>query len=203
MGIKVGRILLAIARPLAWILFPFKLIGKVNIPYDRPLVICCNHISALDPLFLLYGCRRPIYFMGKEELFKNPLAAWFLKRLFGVFAVNRGAGDKSVIDQAVAIVQNGDMMGIFPEGTRSKDGTLGRAKSGAALIVAQSGVDVLPCAVFAKDGGKVRLFHRVYVVYGTPASPEELHLTGEKPELRYASRAIMAAIAALIEENRV
>ncbi|MBQ9413716.1 MAG: 1-acyl-sn-glycerol-3-phosphate acyltransferase, partial [Clostridia bacterium] len=155
MGITFGRILLVIARPLAWFLFPFKLIGRENIPADRPVVVCCNHISALDPLFLLYGCRRPIFFMGKEELFKNPLAAWFLKKLFGVFAVTRGSGDKSVIEQALSIVRNGDMMGIFPEGTRSKDGTLGRAKSGASLCVAQSGVDVLPCAVFTKSG-KVR-----------------------------------------------
>lgn len=202
MKLKIGRALLVIFRPLIFLLFPYKLIGRDRIPKDdRPLVLCCNHISMIDPVFLLLGCRRPIFFMGKEELFHNRLLGWILRELFGVFSVSRGKGDGAAIEKALSIVQRGDVMGIFPEGTRSKDGTLGRAKSGAALIIAQTGADMLPCAVFSKTG-HVRLFHKTTVVFGEPMTPSQLHLDGEKPELRYASREIMNTIAGLIEENK-
>ncbi len=201
MKLKIGRALLVIFRPLIFLLFPYKLIGRELIPKDcRPLVLCCNHISMIDPVFLLLGCRRPIFFMGKEELFHNRLLAWFLRELFGVFSVSRGKGDSGAIEKAMSIVRKGNVMGIFPEGTRSKDGTLGRAKSGAALIISQTGADMLPCAVFSKTG-HVRMFRKTTVVYGKTMTPQQLHLDGEKPELRYASRKIMNAISGLIEEN--
>ncbi len=203
MKLKIGRALLWIFRPLIYLLFPYKLIGRENVPPEGgKLVVCCNHISMMDPVFLLIGFRRPIFFMAKEEVFHNRLAAWFLRELFGVFVIKRGKAESGGVQKALDIVEDRRALGIFPEGTRSKDGTLGRARSGAALIVAQTGADVLPCAVFSKSG-KVRPFHRTTVVFGRPISAGSLHLLdGDRPDLRYASRALMAAIQSLIQANR-
>ena len=155
-----GRFLLWFFKPLAWLLFPFKTIGRENIPDtpgQPPLVLCCNHISVIDPVFLEMCQKRHVYFMAKEEIFKNRLATWFFAKQLGAFPVKRGAGDTGALDTARRIVEEGKLLGIFPEGTRSKDGRLGRAKSGAALIAAQTGASVLPVAIATKNQ-KLRLF---------------------------------------------
>ena len=139
---KFGRFLLWLVRPLLYLLFPYKIKGLENVPDQdgRHLILCSNHISNLDPVFLLAGIRkRPIYYMAKAELFTNRLAVWFFEKQFGAFPVRRGKGDTGSLETAERIVREGKLMGIFPEGTRSKDGRLGRAKSGAALIAARTG----------------------------------------------------------------
>lgn len=200
-----GRVIVHIARPIVKVLFPYKVYGKENVPTKEEcprLVVCCNHISMIDPVFLLVGQKRHIRFMSKAELFRNPILAWFFGKVIGAFAVERGKGDSNAIQVAKDIVEEGYPMGIFPEGTRSKDGQLGRAKSGAALITAQTGATVLPVAVVAKDQ-KVKIFRKSKVVFGKPMSLEELHLQDpEAPELRFASRAIMQRIGELIEEGK-
>ena len=100
--------------------------------------------SYLDPVYLLMSQKRHIYFMAKAELMKGRLGHWFFANVMGVFPVKRGTGDTGAIDTAVQLVKEGKMMGIFPEGTRSRDGKLGRGKSGAALIVSRTGAMVLP-----------------------------------------------------------
>lgn len=90
-----GRFLLWFFKPLAWLLFPFKTIGRENIPDtpgQPPLVLCCNHISVIDPVFLEMCQKRHVYFMAKEEIFKNRLATWFFAKQLGAFPVKRGAG---------------------------------------------------------------------------------------------------------------
>ncbi len=201
-GIRCGRVLLNIFRPFIYCIFPHTFVHRDNIPKtEGAFVVCCNHISLLDPVFLLLACRQPICFMAKEELFKNRIVAWFLKTFFGVFPVSRGKGDSSAVTNSIDILENGGVLGIFPEGTRSKDGNLLPAKSGTSLIVAKAQTPILPCAVFTKTG-QVRAFHKATVVFGELQTPADLHLDGEKPDIRYATRKIMSTIAELIEENR-
>lgn len=200
---RFGRFLIAFFKPLVKLLFPFTVHGRENIPAEcsgTPVILCCNHISIIDPVFLEMGQKRHVYFMAKAELFQNRLARWFFGKQLGAFPVKRGAGDTGALDTAERIVREGKIMGIFPEGTRSKDGSLGRAKSGAALIAAQTGAYVLPVSIRSKDQ-KVRLFRRTALRFGELLSPEELHLSGEKPDLRYASRLIMQRIGELMEES--
>lgn len=180
-----------------------KRIGMDNIPpVGEKLVLCCNHISNWDPVVLVTAQpKRHIYFMAKSELFKNPLFAWLLGKQFGAFAVHRGTGDTDALATAKTLVDEGKIMGIFPEGTRSKDGKLLRAKSGASVIVAQTGATVLPVAIVAKNQ-RARIFRRTVVVYGKPLTPEELHLDGEKPDIRFASRRLMEVIGEMIEAHR-
>lgn len=198
-----GRALIHILRPFILFFLRVRVVGKENFPAeDTPLVLCCNHISNWDPVLLEVAYpKRHVYFMAKSELFCNRLFTWFLGKQFGAFPVYRGTGDRNAIDTAKRLVDERKLMGIFPEGTRSKDGKLLRPKSGVALIVAQTGASVLPTAVVTR-GQKMRPFQRVTVVYGKPLSPQELHLTdSEHPDIRYATRLIMKTIGELIETN--
>lgn len=198
-----GKFLLWFLKPLAWIIFPFKAIGRENIPQtpgQPPLILCCNHISEIDPVFLEMCQKRHVYFMAKEEIFKNRLSAWLFGKQLGAFPVKRGAGDTGALDTARAIVGDGRLLGIFPEGTRSRDGQLGRAKSGAALIAAQTGASILPVAIVTKNQ-KVKPFRRSRIVFGQPLTPAELHLDSpEHPDLRFASRLIMEKIGDMIAQ---
>ncbi|HIZ19916.1 MAG TPA: 1-acyl-sn-glycerol-3-phosphate acyltransferase [Firmicutes bacterium] len=201
---RLARFLLTFFKPLFWLLFPYKVIGRENVPPEgdpTPLMLCPNHISDIDPVFVLMAMKRHVYYMAKAELFRSKLAAWFVGKKFGAFPVKRGAGDTGAIDTAKQIVESGKVLGIFPEGTRSKDGKLGRAKSGAALVASQTGACIVPVAIKTK-GQKVRLFRLTTLVFGNPLSPQELHLDDpEHPDLRYASRYLMERIAQMLEES--
>lgn len=201
MAQRIGRVLIAIARPFLWLLYPYRVEGREHIPPEGDggrTVLCSNHVSAMDPVFLLLCQKRPIYYMAKAELFRNRLLGGILGGMFGAFPVSRGTGDTSAIDRAKQLVEEGRLMGIFPEGTRSRDGRLGRAKSGAALIVSQTGASVLPVCIEIQ-GVKLRPFRRTYIRFGEPISPAELHLDNpEQPELRYASRLLMERIGSMM-----
>lgn len=189
-----------IIRSFMWV----KVVGRENIPQtpgDPPVVLCSNHISNWDPALLEVVQHRHVFFMAKAELFCNKLFTWFLGDQIGAFPVKRGTGDTGAIDKAKELVSSGKMVGIFPEGTRSKTGQLLRPKSGAALIVSRTGASVLPVAITTK-GQKMRPFKPITITFGKVLSPEELHLQDpENPDLRYATRAIMGAIAGMMEEN--
>ena len=175
-------------------------VGQENIPENGGLIIACNHQDALDPLVIANGCPRVIHFMAKEELFKNGLVARFLKRL-NAFPVVRGSGDMSAINYAIDVVKNGWALGIFPEGTRSKDFKPARPKSGAALIAKQTGADVLPVCIYTDTEYKKGT--RLTVRFGKVIKNEELGFVEEHSpkELRSASKRIMGDIVALWEEG--
>ena len=200
-GIRFGRALLILFRPIIWLLLPCKVIGREKLITDKGVVVCCNHISAYDPVYLLVASRHPIYFMGKDSLFKNKIGAYILSHWFGVFPVSRERNDSSAIVKALHVINNCGALGIFPEGTRSKDGKPGPAKSGAAMIAAKTNAPIVPCALIPSKE-RVRLFCKTTLVIGDALSPEELHLCQDRPNLRYASRTVMASITRMMEENR-
>ncbi len=165
---------------LAYLLFFLKVEGKEHRLKGQGVVLCSNHISMLDPVFVevAWGGYPKFAVMGKGELFKNPLLA-FLFRSVGVFPVDRGAADTQAVEKAIEGVQSGRGLLICPEGTRSKDGKLGKLKTGAFVVALQTGAPIVPCCVVAK-GGKVRLFKRVKVVFGPPIMPAEMLIPGER-----------------------
>lgn len=199
---KFGRFLRWLFKPLFFLIYPYKVYGKENIPDAKnspPLMICSNHISILDPAFIIMISKRPVYFMAKEELFPNKIAKWFFTGLFGAFPVSRGKGGAEAVEKSIEIIKRGDVMGIYPEGTRSRDGKLGRVKSGAALIASQSNAHILPVAMVAKNQ-TIKPFRRTKIIFGKTISPEDLNLDDpDKPDLRFASREIMSSISSLIE----
>jgi 1-acyl-sn-glycerol-3-phosphate acyltransferase len=198
------RIILTIIRPLMKIIFPYRLVGLENLPAQKEgerLIICCNHISIVDPVYLLLGCKRPIYFMAKSELFQNWFTRWILGTVMGAFPVNRGTGDMSAINHAFDLIKGGNIFGIFPQGTCRRQRELGLPKSGAALIACRTGATVIPAALITKEF-HVRAFRKVTLAFGQPITPEEMQLVDEEhPKLRHASRLIMERIDQLIEEN--
>lgn len=125
-----------------------RVYGRENVPQQGPLIICANHINWQDPLAI--GSALPtnlkIKFMAKEELFHNPLVACILHEL-GAFPVDRRIADSRAIRRALQILQEGGVIGLFPEGTRGKPGRLQKAQKGAALIAGRSGAPVLPVLV--------------------------------------------------------
>lgn len=191
---------------LAWhIIFRIRVIGRENLIRDRGFVIAPNHISALDPVFVVLArfWGRPMVIMGKEELFHiSPLLNW-LWRQVGVVCVHRGKGDTAVVENAVHEVRMGRGALIFPEGTRSKDGNLGRLKSGAFVVAAEAGVDIIPCRIIYK-GGKMRVFGRCTVVFGKPIPAQQLQLGEPRSaaRLRECKNLLTQELERLLEENR-
>ncbi len=194
---------------LAWlvwhIIFRIKVIGRENLIKDRGFILAPNHLSAIDPVFVvtarLWGKRMLI--LGKEEIFKvNPVFSWMFRNV-GVVPVQRGKGDTEVIDTAIEKVKNGQGLLIFPEGTRSKDGQLGRLKSGAFVIAAATGADMVPCRIIYK-GGKMKVFGRCTIVFGKPIPAEKLTLGEPRSaaKLRENKALLQEALENLLEENK-
>ncbi len=192
-------VLKVIAVPLYKVLFFYRVKGKENLPKEGGYIICSNHLSNNDPIFLGLGVNRQIYYMAKAELFKNPILSALIRAL-GAFPVQRGAGDGKAINEAENIIKQKKMLGIFIEGTRSKTGEFLRPKSGAAIIASQMNAPVLPLCITPKTKDKkVKLFHRITISIGKPMTPAELGLDSEAgPEAyRSAARKIMNEIKSL------
>lgn len=200
----LSRILVAIVRPLLKLIFPYRVVGAENLPQagnGQRLMLCCNHISIMDPVFLLAAQRQPIAFMAKAELFKSPFTRWLLGTVMGAFPVERGKGDTGAVEHAQELVENGAVLGIFPQGTCRRTRELGLPKSGAALIACRTQATVIP-ACLVTSHFRVRPFRRVTVVFGKPLTPQQLQLENTAhPQLRPASRLLMESIDALIAQQ--
>jgi 1-acyl-sn-glycerol-3-phosphate acyltransferase len=198
-------IALAVLRPL----LSLRLIGVENVPPDGPLLVASNHLSNADPIILEASFPRPLFFLGKSELFRNPLFRWILHR-FGGIPLERGTPDRAAIRRAGAVLEQGIALGIYPEGVRSKTAALVKGLPGAGLIALQSQAPVLPVAIYGTEffpvNGEVPprrpkdLPRGVTVHFGAPIRiPErvdEKRVTAEE-----ATRLIMVRIAELLPER--
>ena len=146
-----------------------RVIGAENIPESGAFILAANHVSNWDPPFLGTFIDREVNYMGKEELFRNPVMAWICRHLY-VFPVKRGAADKTAIKTAIKILRDGKCFGIFPEGTRSKTGKLGKAEAGVSLIAAMTKAPIIPAAIVntEKIFSRAEFLPRPAVVYGSP-----------------------------------
>ena len=181
------------------ILYNLHFEGKENIPKDTTVIYAPNHRSYTDPPLVACGARGKISFMAKEELFKNKLFAWLISSL-GAFPVARGKGDTGAIDKSIEALNNNRNFMIFPEGTCSKDGKVGRGHTGAALIAARSGKPVIPVGVC--DGEKLKFRTKLIVKYGEPIYPQDYVDSQEDPNPRQLvklKKRYMDDIKALVE----
>lgn len=119
--------------------FKCQIVGVENIPSTKGVIIAANHISLWDPPLIGTFLPRKINFMAKEELFDIPIIGYIIKRL-NAFPVKRGTADRVAIKKAISLLKSGECLGLFPEGTRSKDGKLGEAEAGMALIAIKADV---------------------------------------------------------------
>jgi 1-acyl-sn-glycerol-3-phosphate acyltransferase len=124
--------------------------GVHHVPLTEPFIVAANHVSYLDPPALGAACPRPIHFMAKAELFEIPILGKMISGC-GAFPVQRGAADRHAIRKALRILEDGGVIGVFPEGTRSRDGETLHPQGGAALLALKAGVPILPAAIWGTE----------------------------------------------------
>jgi 1-acyl-sn-glycerol-3-phosphate acyltransferase len=156
------RALVALARSLFKLVMTMDVTGLENLPPQGPVVLAANHVTNFDVFPMQFALPRPIFFMGKAELFKNPLLDVILRNLSG-FPVNRGEKDLWAMRHAAKVLQHGQMLGMFPEGTRSKGKGLAVAKTGAARLALDAKCPIVPMAVVGSDQFFRRFPHRTHV----------------------------------------
>ena len=176
-------------------LYRFEVIGKENIPETGAVLVCSNHIDNLDPPVVGMTFPRPVHFMAKEELFNVPVLGGILKNV-RAFPVKRGMSDREALRKGINVLKEGNVLGLFPEGTRSKDGKLGKGLAGAGFFALRTQANVIPCAII----GPYKLFGKVKIVYGPPVNMESLR--AEKASAEYVTEQIMDSIQQLLEKNR-
>lgn len=189
-------VLKIILFPIYRLIFWYSVEGLENIPKDRGVIFCSNHISMLDPVLWVIVVRQRLCFMSKKEMFNNKILGWLLKKV-DVFPVDREGSDLKAIKTAVKTVKENRVLGIYPEGTRSKDGTPQRAKPGVSYIARSTKGDVVPAAIKCK--GKLRPFKRVKMVVGKPIPNPILFDGVEKNDLQTPADRIMSEIKTLWE----
>ena len=187
--------------PVIYAIFSPLVIRRAGPLPEGRRVLCSNHFSLNDPLYLGVAQARQVYYMAKAELFRNRFLRWLLRGL-GAFPVERGTGDRNALGTAEQILQEEKTLGIFIEGTRSKTGELLRPKTGAVMLAYQNHAPIVPVCITAKGGGKIKPFRKVCISYGEVILPEQLGIIeGTSAEYRRASRMLMERIAALRERD--
>ena len=169
---RVGQ---AVCRPIMKVFYRYKFINNNSIPHEGAYIIASNHMSFSDPVLLGLGQRRRLFFMAKQELFKNKFFAGLIRAL-GAFPVERGAGDGKAIKTGEDLIKEGNVMTIFIEGGRTKTGEFMRPRSGCALVAQQMQVPVIPACITITGNPKYRFAKRV-IHFGDPLTPQQLGLT--------------------------
>lgn len=169
----VRRLLTALLRLVFHLFTVIEAEGVENLPEHGGIVLAANHLNEFDVFPMQFVLPRLIFFMGKAELFTNPLVDALLRRLGG-FPVNRSLGDEWAIRHAYQVLERGQVLGIFPEGKRSRGSGLRAAKTGAARFALHAGVPILPVAVVGTDLIFKRFPSRtkVTITVGVPIHPQ-------------------------------
>jgi 1-acyl-sn-glycerol-3-phosphate acyltransferase len=182
-------------RVIYTLLFRLEARGTENIPANGPVILASNHLSNFDPPTVGVKVRRKVHFMAKEELFKIPVFGPLIHS-FGAFPVKRGGVSKDAIKSAIALLKEGNVLGIFPEGSRNNQS--GAAKKGAAMIAVRSGAAIVPVAII----GKYRPFSKISVCYGKPIDITALIEESSPDMLEKVTDVIMDRIRGLAASNR-
>lgn len=195
---------------LFFLLFRMRLKHVERVPADGGLLVVANHLHNADPILLSAALPRPIHFMAKKEAFKLAPLRWALK-VVGAFPVDRGKSDRGAIRRALATLEHGIAVGMFPEGTRSKVFAMQRAHPGAGMLALTSGAHVQPVAITGTErlpfnGAKGRAggelarapgHSGVQILFGEPFHvPREID--GRKVSAEEATEIIMREIARML-----
>lgn len=160
--------------PIRWFL-RMRVTGIEHIPQTGPAILAANHRSFWDIPVHVIASSRPIAFMAKQELYKGPITAWTWRSLGG-FPVRRDTADLRAIDTALALLERGEVVGVYPEGTRSRTGEMLPFLKGAAWLALRTGTPIVPCGLSGTErrdpGERRRLRRRVLVAFGPPIPVE-------------------------------
>ena len=155
-----------------------KIIGKENLKFEGKMIIYSNHVAAIDPFFIHCMLDRMPRFMAKKEIFQNKLIAWVVTKL-GAFPVDRDNADMNSIKTAFRVLNNGEILGIFPEGRRTTDGKRGKFLPVAAMIALRANAPMLPMYI----SRRMKPFCRTYFIVGKPFYATDL-IKGEVLKLK-------------------
>lgn len=147
--------------------------GAENLPKEGPVIVAINHVSLWDPLLVGCGLDRQVWYMAKEELFAIPVLGWVIKQ-WGAFPVKRGKGDTSAIRQSLAVLKDGRVLGVFPEGTRSKTGEMQKGLPGIVLLMEKTQAPIVPIKVYGTKHLLTKGWGKLGMVVGKPLMPEML-----------------------------
>ena len=199
MGYWLTKVILT---PLLHLFFRVRTEGIEQVPARGAAVLAANHVSFCDSFFLPLVLPRRLTYLAKAEYFDDWKVAWFF-RAVGQIPIRRGAGAewKRSLETAVEVLGQGKLMGIYPEGTRSRDGRLHRGHTGVARVALRAGVPVIPVGIVGTDkvqpvGARLlRPFRRVTIRIGPPLDFSDLAgRDGERIVLRQVTDEVMAAI---------
>lgn len=195
-GLISYRICCAVVHFLLFVLWRWDVEGLENLPAEGPVIVVANHISYWDPAMIAAALPRKIFFMAKKELFSIPVLGFFLKR-WGVFPVDRGRPDRDAVKRTLELLKRGQVIGIFPEGARSKTGSLLPPSTGAAYFAAKTGVPVCPAGVIkVKGASSWGLFPKMALRIG-PCTGFD---SSRKQDLKAGAGQLMGKIQELIEQ---
>lgn len=199
--IVLGPFLKGVFRP--WIT------GAENVPTSGPVILASNHLSFVDSIFLPLMLERPVVFLAKSEYFTGKGLTGWLTRLFfkgtGQLPIDRSGGKASEasLNTGLQVLSRGEVLGIYPEGTRSPDAKLYRGRTGIARMVLEAGVPVVPCAMIDTEkvmpiGSKMPKIRRVGIIIGEPLDFSRFAgLEGDRFILRAVTDEIMYELAGL------
>ncbi len=162
---QIAKIVLKI---LYKILFRMTIEGQQNVPKEGGVILCANHSSNFDPVTMGIYSDRTVYYMAKKELFENKFMYWLLKQL-NAFPVDRSTADMTAFKNAVKLLKQGHIIGMFAQGTRVKAGEEKAAKAGVALFAMKGKAPVVPVAI----SGSCKPFSSMKIVYGKPLYLEQ------------------------------
>ena len=196
---KIDRFLHALFAAPARFVLRVHVKGRENIPKEGGYVMLCNHMSFLDPIVLsaAFPRKRMPKYLAKAELFRIPVIRGLI-RMFGAIPVERGRGDVGAIRRSVDVAKSGEILAVFPQGTRQKGKNPADTptKSGGAMIASRAGTPILPVCIRVKKQ-RYAFLRRVTVVVGEPITLEELGLLTEEPNFREATAAAFRIACAL------
>lgn len=180
------------------IVYRIKKVNEKNIPDEGAYIICANHVNMLDALAVVCGCKRKVRFICKESMFKNKALCWALK-LADTIPLNREKNDIESMKRSLKALKNGDILGVFPEGTRKGMEKNLKAKSGAAFFSLKTGTKVIPLGI----QGSFKPFTKVKLVFGEPLDFSEYYgKEKDKEALEKVTNIIMDNIVMLTNKDK-
>lgn len=190
----------SLSKSIAKTFFSYRVIGAENIIEDGPCIIAANHCSFLDPPLVGVACRRAVHYLARKTLLDWPVLGPIFPQL-NVIPVDQQNADRSALMGAIRVVRDGGAVLIFPEGTRSPDGSLQSAQPGIGMIAAKTGAPVLPARITGSfeafprsDTGRGLRLHPVNVSFGPPLRFEQ---GSRREDYQKIGDAVMRAITAL------
>jgi 1-acyl-sn-glycerol-3-phosphate acyltransferase len=172
------RIVRLVLVPILRVAFGLRVTGKEHVPREGAAIIAPNHKSFWDAFFIAAVLERSVRFMGKAELFTG-LSGRFLLALGGI-PVRRGSSDSEAIDTSRAVLERGELLALFPEGTRVRDpDSLGSPKRGAVRLALETGAPLIPTAMTGTEKRRFHLPRAVQISFGEPIRPGDREATPE------------------------